>query len=144
MNWWAWVVAGVILLGAELTFVNAQFYLFFVGSAAIAVGLATAVLPDLTTSMQWGGFAALAIVSMVAFRKRIYERLRGHTPDLRTGPAGTMIALPIVLAPGESCQVEHGGTHWTARNEGDTSIPAGASARIVSVQGLTLLVRTDP
>ena len=39
MSWWGWVIAGAILLGAELAFVNAQFYLVFVGSAAIVVGM---------------------------------------------------------------------------------------------------------
>ena len=45
MSWWGWIIAGAILLGAELTFVNAQFYLVFVGSAAILVGLATLAAP---------------------------------------------------------------------------------------------------
>ena len=35
MNWWGWIIAGAILLGAELSFVNAQFYLVFIGSAAM-------------------------------------------------------------------------------------------------------------
>lgn len=143
MNWWGWVVGGAIMLGAEMTFVDAQFYLVFVGIAAIVVGLATAVMPDLVPSAQWAAFALLGIVSMLTFRNRIYQRLRGHTQDVRTGPAGTVLTLPIALAPGESCQVEHGGTHWTARNEGDAPIPAGSRARVVHVRGLTLVVRPD-
>src|ERR1700722_12101289 len=39
MQWWGWVTVGAILLGSELTFVNAQFYLVFVGGAALIVGL---------------------------------------------------------------------------------------------------------
>ena len=144
MNWWGWVVGGAIMLGAEMTFVDAQFYLVFVGGAAIAVGLATAAMPDLAPSAQWAAFAVLGIVSMLAFRNRIYRRLRGRTQDLRTGPAGSVLRLPTALAPGESCQVEHGGTHWTARNDGDAAIPAGSRARVVQVRDLTLLVRADP
>ena len=45
MSWWGWIIAGAILLGAELSFVSAQFYLVFIGSAAILVGLATLLLP---------------------------------------------------------------------------------------------------
>ena len=63
MTWWGWIIAGAILLGAELSFVNAQFYLVFVGSAAILTGLATLVLP-LPEWVQWALFAVLAIVSM--------------------------------------------------------------------------------
>ena len=33
MQWWGWIAVGVILLGAELAFVDAQFYLVFIGGA---------------------------------------------------------------------------------------------------------------
>lgn len=142
MTWWGWVIAGAILLGAELFFVNAQFYLVFIGSAAILVGLATLMLP-LEEWLQWGLFAALAIVSMVTFRSRIYRRVRGATPALETGPQGGVIILPAALGAGDSCQAEYGGSYWTVRNDGNTPLPAGSRARIVAVQNLTLLVRPD-
>ena len=69
MSWWGWIIAGAILLGAELAYVNAQFYLVFIGSAAIVVGLVTAVTPGLQPgrngqylrswrSSRWSPFAA--------------------------------------------------------------------------------------
>jgi len=143
MSWWGWVIAGAILLGAELTFVNAQFYLVFIGSAAILTGLATAALP-LPEWLQWALFALLAIVSMVAFRSRIYRRFRGPAPAVRTGPAGGVITLKEPLAAGASCQAEYGGSFWTVRNDSDRPIPPGTRARIVSMHQLTLLVRPDP
>lgn len=142
MTWWSWVIAGAILLGAELMFVNAQFYLVFIGCAAILAGLATLVLP-LAEWLQWGLFAALAVVSMVAFRSRIYQRFRGTTPALQTGPQGGVITLPAALGAGDSCQAEYGGSYWTVRNDSDTPILAGGRARIVRVQQLTLIVRPD-
>ena len=39
MHWWVWIVIGAILLGSELAFVEAQFYLVFLGAAALVVGL---------------------------------------------------------------------------------------------------------
>lgn len=142
MTWWGWVIAGAILLGAELSFVNAHFYLVFVGSAAILVGLASLVLP-LAEWLQWGLFAALAVVSMVAFRSRIYQRFRGATPAVQTGPQGGVITLPAALGAGDSCQAEYGGSYWTVRNDSNAPLPAGSRARIVAVQQLTLLVRPD-
>ena len=38
MPFWGWIVVGAALLGAE-TVVNAQFYLVFLGGAALATGL---------------------------------------------------------------------------------------------------------
>ena len=142
MTWWGWVIAGAILLGAELSFVNAQFYLVFIGSAAILVGLATLALP-VAEWLQWALFAVLAIVSMVAFRSRIYRRFRGAMPAIDMGPKGGLIALPVALGAGDSCQAEYGGTFWTVRNDSTTPLPSGSRARIVSVQKLTLLVRPD-
>ena len=143
MTWWGWIIAGAILLGAELAFVNAQFYLVFIGSAAMLVGLVTATLEP-AAWLQWALFAVLAIVSMVTFRSRIYHRFRGALPTVNTGPAGGVLTLHVPLAAGESCQAEYGGTFWTVRNVGTTPLPAGSRARIVSVEHLTLLVRPVP
>jgi inner membrane protein len=143
MQWWGWVVAGTIMLGAELAFIDAQFYLMFTGAAAIIVGLIAATMPEFSPPAQWGGFALLAVISMVAFRNRVYQRLRGNVPDVRTGPAGTVLTLETALAPGASARIEHGGSFWTVRNDGDAPIAAGGRARVVQVHGLTLLVQPD-
>jgi len=142
MTWWGWIIAGAILLGAELAFVNAQFYLVFIGGAAILVGLASLVVP-LAEWLQWGLFGLLAILSMVTFRSRIYRRFHGELPAVATGPAGGVITLQVPLAAGESCQAEYGGSFWTVRNDSNAPISPGSRARIVSVRDLTLLVRPD-
>ena len=142
MSWWGWIIAGAILLGAELAFVNAQFYLVFLGSAAILTGLATLLLP-LAAWLQWALFAVLAIVSMVTFRSRVYQRYNRALPQVGTGPAGGLITLQVPLGAGESCQAEYGGTFWTVRNDSDTPMPSGCRARIARVQNLTLLVRPE-
>jgi membrane protein implicated in regulation of membrane protease activity len=142
MTWWGWIIAGAILLGAELTFVNAHFYLVIVGSAAILTGLATLALP-IAEWLQWALFAVLALVSMVTFRNRLYHRFTHSMPKVDTGPAGGVITLQVSLGAGESCQAEYGGTYWTVRNDSDTTIPSGTRARIARVQDLTLLIRPE-
>jgi membrane protein implicated in regulation of membrane protease activity len=139
MIWWAWMIGGVILLGAELAFVDAQFYLVFVGTAAIVVGIVVTFV-QLDQWVQWALFAMLTIGTMVFFRGRIYRRLRGHLPVVRMGPSGDVLTLPVALAPGESCRTEHCGSFWTVRNDSEVPIPSGANVRIARVQGLTLLV----
>lgn len=143
MTWWGWVIAGAILFGAELSFVSAQFYLVFIGIAAVVVGIITALTSPAPWA-QWAIFAALAIISMLAFRTRVYRRFRGKLPSVKTGPAGGIITLHVALAAGESCQAEHGGTFWTVRNDSNVLIPAGTRVRITSVRDLTLLVRPEP
>jgi membrane protein implicated in regulation of membrane protease activity len=143
MSWWGWVIGGAILLGAELALVNAHFYLVIIGSAAILVGAATALVNWFAPWAQWAVFAVLALVLMVTFRSRLYERLRGHAASVHPGPVGSVMTLPVSLAPGESCRAEHGGTYWTVCNDSDKPIPSGAYARIARIQGLTLLVRPN-
>lgn len=141
MNWWAWVIAGAILLGAELSFVNAQFYLVFVGAAAIVTGVIAALAPGLDAWAQWAVFAVLAVVSMIAFRSRVYGRLGSHGAAPHPATALSEITLPGALPPGASCQAEHAGSFWTVRNEGETPIAAGERAHVVRRDGLTLTVR---
>lgn len=144
MSWWGWVVGGAILLGAELMFVNAQFYLVFIGGAAIVIGFATALVGWFAPWAQWAAFAALALLSMVTFRGRLYDRLHGgDTPTVQPGPVGGVMTLPVALAPGESCRAEHCGTYWTVCNDSDQPLPSGTNARIARGQGLTLLVRPN-
>jgi membrane protein implicated in regulation of membrane protease activity len=137
------MIAGAVLLGAELTFVNAQFYLVFIGSAAIITGVVTALTAGLAAWAQWATFAVLALASMLTFRSRLYRRLHSGAPPVDTGPAGAVITLPAALAPGESCQAEHGGSFWTVRNIGNRPLPAAGRARVARVDGLTLLVEPE-
>jgi membrane protein implicated in regulation of membrane protease activity len=144
MFWWAWIVVGAILLGSELALVDAQFYLVFVGGAALIVGFLRVFgfLP--AAWLQWLLFAALAISFMVFFRRRIYERMRHSLPALRAGPAGELVTLDAGLLPGETCRLEYRGSSWSAINQGVAAIPAGARARIERVDGLTLVLHGEP
>jgi membrane protein implicated in regulation of membrane protease activity len=140
MEWWAWIAVGAILLGSELTFIDAQFYLVFVGGSAIAVGLLQLAGLPLAPWLQWLIFAALAAASMLTFRRRIYESMRRGLPALKGGPAGEIVTLPQELPPGETCRLEYRGSSWSAINGGKAVIAAGAKARIERVDGLTLVV----
>jgi membrane protein implicated in regulation of membrane protease activity len=143
MQWWAWIAVGAILLVSELGFVDAQFYLVFVGASALVVGVLdlAGLLP--TVWRQWLVFAVLAVFSMVAFRRRIYARMRRNLPDMKQGPVGETVVLPAALPPGETCRLEYCGSSWNAQNGGKSAIEAGQRARIDRVKGLTLVVHGE-
>jgi len=140
MQWWAWIAVGAILLGSELAFVDAQFYLVFVGASAFVVGMLRLSGWEISVWLQWLTFAALSLSSMLTFRRRIYEKLRGNLPGVKNTPAGDTLTLPAALPPGETCRVEYRGSSWSAVNGGTTGIEAGARARIDRIDGLTLIV----
>ena len=143
MEWWAWIAVGAILLVSELAFVDAQFYLLFVGAAALVVGFLdlAGLLPAVW--MQWLLFAVLSVFSMVTFRRRIYDRMRRKLPAMKQGPVGETVVLPAALPPGETCRLEYCGSSWNAVNGGEFPIAAGQRARIDRVNGLTLVVHGE-
>jgi membrane protein implicated in regulation of membrane protease activity len=143
MHWWAWIAVGAILLGSELAFIDAQFYLVFVGGGAFVVGMLQLAGLGMPVWLQWLIFAVLAATSMFTFRRRIYERMRRGLPAVKSGPAGDTLTLPAALPPGETCRVEYRGCSWSAVNAGLGVIAAGSRARIERVDGLTLVLRAD-
>jgi len=142
MPWWGWIIVGAVLLGAEMFVIDAQFYLVFLGIAAALVGLAGLAGVALPEWAQWLAFAVLSIVSMLAFRRRLYAKLRrpGGEVDERL-TLGDRIRLPAGLASGETGRVDYRGTSWSARNTGEAAIAPGEEAEIVEVDRFTLKVR---
>ncbi|MDP9083036.1 MAG: NfeD family protein [Pseudomonadota bacterium] len=143
MQWWAWIAVGAILLGSELAFVDAQFYLVFIGTSALIVGFLRVIDLEPAAWLQWCIFAVLAFGSMVTFRRRIYQHMRRNLPIMNHGPAGESVVMPAALAPGCTCRLEFRGSSWSVINAGSSVIEEGARARIDRVDGLTLVVRND-
>jgi hypothetical protein len=144
MPWWAWLVLGIGLLGVEMFVIDAQFYLVFIGLSAAVVGLIGLFGGSLPSWAQWLVFSALAIVAMLAFRRRLYELVRnrsGHVEERLT--VGDRVLVPVRLEPGQSGRVEYRGSSWTARNAGAAPIEAGREAVIARVDGLTLHVTPE-
>ena len=143
MPWWGWLIVGIGLLGVELFVVDAQFYLVFIGVAAVLVGLlglAGIAMPDWA---QWLLFAALALVSMFAFRQRVYQLVRGKGGTVEAGAnAGDRVVVPARLEPGQTCRVDYRGSTWNARNVDARPIEAGSEAVIAQVDGLTLHLKS--
>lgn len=144
MPWWAWLVLGIGLLGVEMFVIDAQFYLVFIGLSAAVVGLLGLVGVDLPDWAQWLVFSALALVAMLAFRRRLYQlvRNRGGRVDERL-TVGDRVVIASRLEPGQSGRVDYRGSSWTARNVGAAPIESGREAVIDQVDGLTLHVKAE-
>lgn len=140
MTWWAWMILGAVLFGAEMVAIDAQFYLVFLGLSAAVVGLLSLFGLTLPEWGEWLLFAALALVSMFTFRRALYEKIRGDVPGFRGGVAGDSVVVPVDLATGQSTRAGFRGSTWTVVNDGSTPIPGGQRARIVRSEGLTLFV----
>jgi len=139
MLWWGWLVLGIGLLAVEMFLIDAEFYLVFLGASATIVGLLALIGVPLPQWAQWLLFAALAIVSMVGFRRRVYTLVRGNAaPVQQRVTAGDKVVVPTLLEPGQTCRVEYRGTSWSARNVDVRAIAAGSEAVISDIEDLTL------
>lgn len=140
MPWWGWLSIGIVLMGVELTAVDAAFYLIFVGAAAVCVGIVGLAGVALPLEGQLLAFAVLAVVSMVWFRKKLYDRIRGGLPGFEYTLAGRVVSVGEDVPLGGKTRVDLQGTQWTAVNVGPTRITAGARARVVGRDSLNLSI----
>ncbi len=143
MTWWAWMILGAVLLGAELFAVDAQFYLVFLGVSAAVVGLATlfgVVMPEWG---QWLAFAIISLAFFLTFRKALYEKLRSGGQGFENTISGDSVTVTDELEPGGKARAKYRGTEWTIRNVGETAISAGSRAKVVKADGVTLHVEAE-
>jgi membrane protein implicated in regulation of membrane protease activity len=140
MPWWGWMIFGAFLLGSELLAIDAAFYLVFIGFAAILTGVTELIGLELEFWAQWVLFAGLSLVSMVLFRKQVYEKIRGGGIGFDASPTGDILKLKQTLQPGDSCRMAHRGTTWKILNQSSETIEKGSSVQVASVEGLTLVI----
>lgn len=82
-SFWYWLVAGVVLVAAEV--VLSGVYLLWLGLGALTVGLFTVAWPDAPTWLQWL-ILAVAMLGWVVVGVRWQRRSRASQPDiLNTG-----------------------------------------------------------
>ena len=143
MTWWAWMILGAVLLAAELFAVDAQFYLVFLGVSAAVVGLATLFGITLPEWGQWLAFAIISVMFFVTFRKALYEKIRGGGEGYEQKYVGEVVKVSEEIAAGGRGRAEYRGSDWNVLNVGEQSIAAGASARVVEVDSLTLKVEAE-
>ncbi len=141
MPWWGWMGLGFFLIGAELFGVDAAFYLIFIGFAGVVMGALGLVGVQLPEWAQWIGFAAVALASMVLFRGKLYDRLRGDSPGYQDPLIGETVTVDEQLDPGARARVNLRGSVWTAINVGQGAIPAGSIANVVAKDGTVLNVQ---
>ncbi len=141
MPWWGWITIGAILLGSELLLIDAQFYLVFLGVAALAVGLGVLAGVGEPVWMQWLAFGILSLIFMVGFRARLYQKMRGEVPGYSGDVDGRTLTMADALAPNAEARVDFRGTSWRVRNAGTEPINPGDLAVIERTEGLLLHVR---
>ncbi len=133
---WNWVLAGLVLAGAEIAVPGV--FLIWLGLAALATGLATALMP-----MPWQGqtllFAVLAL-ALVGIASRLHRRdVLRRTVGLNRADRGLIgregvLAEPIAQGAG---RIRFDDTLWRVAG---SDLPAGTRVRVTGIEGTVLRV----
>ena len=143
MDWWIWVVAGLVLLVAELA-LPGGFYLFFFGCGAVAVGLLAAGGWAQPLWLQGVLFTGLSLAALLLFRPLLVKRLLGGAGDAAVDSlVGELVVVRGAIAANGFGKAELHGTTWNARNAGDTAVGPAQPCRVERVEGLTLWIRAE-
>jgi inner membrane protein len=135
---WTWIILGLALMGLELLAPGVFFV--WLGLAAILTGLL-----DWTFDLSWQAsslcFAILSVFTVFAGRaltRRREEEDEGPAPLNRRGHAliGRVFTLETPIVDGAG-RIRVGDSSWRVVGP---SAPAGASVRVVRVDGATLVV----
>jgi membrane protein implicated in regulation of membrane protease activity len=135
---WSWIVLGLALMGLELVAPGA--FLLWLGFAAMLTGML-----DWWLGLSWQAallvFAALSVASVLAGRAMTRDRdagdgarppLNRHAQSL----VGSVFTLEAPIAAG-SGRIRVDDSSWRVVGP---DAPAGASVRVVRVEGATLVV----
>ncbi len=141
MPWWAWILAGLVLLGLEL--LTGTLFLVFPGVAALAIGL-LAFFDAGAAWVQWALFTVLSLGTMLIFRRPLLGKLNlGGDPRDIDSLVGETAVVAAALPPGGIGKAELRGTSWNVRNAGAEPLAEGDRVRVERVQGLVLWVRRE-
>lgn len=142
IEWWYWVVAGVVLILCELAI--PVFVLVWFGLSAILVGILLAILPSVSLTAQLSLWLVLSIVLVVLWF-RVFKPGQHKT---RVGMAdanliGEVGLLTHAVAPFQKGKVRFqkpilGSEIWSCIAE--EQIASGERVRIVQVEGSMLKV----
>jgi membrane protein implicated in regulation of membrane protease activity len=138
MEWWLWLLVGLVLAALELASTGG-FYLIFFGVSAMFIGLMGAMGLAGPLWLQWLVFTILSVVLLLAFRRPILRMM-----NVDTGPVDSLVgefAIALdAIQPGAIGRAELRGSTWSARNLHSAEVARGQRCRVERVDGLMLFL----
>lgn len=136
-----WLVAGLVLLGAEVV-TGTLVLLMLGGGAIVAAGAALLGLGIAGSAAVFAVASVLLLAGRSPLRKRL-ERSVPHTPtraEALIGGAATVVAR----VDGHAGRIRIGDDEWSARSfDGHQVIEPGERVTVVQISGATALVLAE-
>ena len=142
MEWWIWILLGLMLLLAEIV-TPGGFYFIFFGIAALAVGVLAGFNAAGPVWFQFILFSILSVVTLWLFREKLLQLSVGSPAQNVDSLIGETAVAVDEIAINAIGKAEMRGSSWNARNVGDKPLKHGERAKVERVDGLMLLVRPE-
>ena len=117
MDWWIWVLGGLVLLLGEVLTPGGFFVVFF-GAGAILVGALKLLGWGGPAWAEWLVFTALSVASLALFRRPLMRRFSLGKSKPVDQLQGERALVTEDVAPGGVGKAEMRGASWTARTSG--------------------------
>jgi inner membrane protein len=142
MDWWIWLLLGLMLLLAELV-TPGGFYIIFFGVGALIVGVLAGFEAAGPPWFQYILFSLVSVTALWLFREKLLQLTRAAPSELVDNLVGeTAVSLDDIPINGIG-KAEMRGTSWNARNIGDQPLARGQRTRVERIEGLTIFVRAE-
>jgi membrane protein implicated in regulation of membrane protease activity len=142
MEWWTWILLGLLLVLAEIV-TPGGFYFIFFGVGAIVVGVLAGFGAAGPLWFQFILFPLLSILALWFFREKLLEWTRVAPRQKIDSLVGEIAVAVDEIAINSIGKAEMRGTSWNARNVGNKPLARGQRARVERVEGLTIFVRAE-
>jgi len=143
MQWWQWLVLGLVLVALEMA-ASGGFYVIFFGIAALAIGGLHLFGLAGPAWFQFLLFSVLSVASLAFFRSPLMKWLQLDKPGRDVDSLVGEIAMPIEdIVPGAVGRAELRGSVWSARNATSIAIIRGQRCKVVRVDGLMIFLEAE-
>lgn len=137
LEFWHWLILGLVLFGVELLFSGA--YFLWIGSAAVLVAAISFVF-YLTSTLQAILFAVLSVILMATSRKFLPRRWLSMKENSLNQRQAQLIGLRIILdqpIQQGKAQVQIGDSKWMVHGP---DMKVGETVVVTRVDGVILIV----
>ncbi len=139
-EWQVWIVAALVLFGAEM--LAPGFWLVSVALGCLAAGVVSAILPGLLAPSLT--FAATTVASLVGIRPFLVRHMHRGTDVIRTNVDALIGKIGVVTERIDPAtkrgRVLVEGEDWRGATIEDVAIEPGTRVYVVRVDGAILLV----
>ena len=142
MDWWIWIVLGLVLLLGEMV-TPGGFYILFFGIGAIIVGVLAGFNVAGPVWFQVIVFSGLSLITFWLFRQRLVQSTHRNGPDRVDSLIGEMAVITEDIPARGIGKAEMRGTSWSAHTISEQSLARGQRCRVERVEGLTIYVRAE-